>query len=103
LLGQVTFTSESTAGWQQANFSTPIPVTAGTTYVASYFAPHGGYAATAGMFANSGVSNPPLQALQNGVNGGNGVYLYRSSSAFPIYTYNSSNYWVDVVFTTTSH
>ena len=44
LLGQVTFTNESAAGWQQANFSTPIAVNANTTYVASYFAPNGGYA-----------------------------------------------------------
>ena len=41
LLGQVTFTSESASGWQEADFATPIPVTAGTTYVASYFAPTG--------------------------------------------------------------
>jgi hypothetical protein len=43
LLGQVTFTSESATGWQEADFSSPIPVTAGTTYVASYLAPNGGY------------------------------------------------------------
>ena len=96
LLGQVTFTGESTAGWQQANFSSPIPVTAGTTYVASYLAPNGGYAVDVGGLA-SAVTNAPLTALANG-----GVYTYASSSAFPTSTYNSSNYWVDVVFTTTA-
>ena len=96
LLGQVTFTGESTAGWQQANFSSPIAVTAGTTYVASYLAPNGGYAVDVGGLA-SAVTNAPLTALANG-----GVYTYASSSAFPTSTYNSSNYWVDVVFTTTA-
>jgi len=102
LLGQVTFTGESTAGWQQANFSAPIAITAGTTYVASYLAPKGRYAATSGAFTSAGVDNPPLHALQTGVNGGNGVYLYKGTPAFPTSTFNASNYWVDVVFTTTS-
>jgi len=102
LLGRVTFASESTAGWQQATFSSPVAVTAGTTYVASYFAPDGGYADDPGTFANSAVDNPPLHALEYGTNGGNGVYLYGSSSGFPVNSYNASNYWVDVVFTTTA-
>jgi hypothetical protein len=92
LLGQVTFTNESTAGWQQANFSTPISVTAGETYTASYLAPNGGYAADAGGLA-AGVFNGPLTALPSG-----GVYSYGSTSAFPTSSFNSTNYWVDVVF-----
>ena len=100
LLGQVTFSDESTAGWQQANFSTPIAVTAGTTYIASYFAPNGGYAADPATFTSS-VDNAPLHAVQSSGNGGNGVYLYSSSPGFPTGSYNATNYWVDVVFTTT--
>ena len=102
LLSQVTFTGESTAGWQQANFPAPIAVTAGTTYVASYLAPHGGYSVNSNGFSNAGVDNPPLHALQSAANNGNGVYLYKSSSAFPNATFKASNYWVDVVFTTTA-
>jgi methionine-rich copper-binding protein CopC len=98
LLGQVTFTNESASGWQEADFSSPIPVTANTTYVVSYFAPKGGYAYTSSAFTNA-VSNPPLQALQSSTSGGNGVYLYSSSSGFPTKTFNATNYWVDVVFT----
>ena len=33
LLGSVTFANETISGWQEANFPTPIPVTAGTVYV----------------------------------------------------------------------
>jgi hypothetical protein len=103
LLGQVTFTNESAAGWQQANFSTPIQVTAGTTYVASYFAPNGGYSSTPGAFTTTDVSNPPLDVPESSaVAGGNGIYGYGSSPGFPTSTYNGTNYWVDVVFTTTA-
>lgn len=94
LLGQVTFTNETASGWQQATFSSPVAVTAGTTYVASYLAPNGGYAVDAGGF-DSAVTNPPLTAPANG-----GVFTYSGTSAFPSSAYNGSNYWVDVVFAT---
>ncbi|MBV9444627.1 MAG: DUF4082 domain-containing protein [Streptosporangiaceae bacterium] len=100
LMGQVTFTNESASGWQEADFSTPIAVTAGTTYVASYYAPHGGYAYDSAAFASAGVTSGPLTALQSSAaSPGNGVYTYASSPAFPDSTYNATNYWVDVVFT----
>ena len=103
LLGQVTFTNETASGWQQANFSSPIAVTAGTTYVASYFAPNGGYADNSAYFTSSGVFNSPLYAPpSSAVSGGNGVYSYGSSPGFPSSTYNASNYWVDIIFSPTS-
>ena len=45
----------------------------------------------------SAVTNGPLTALANG-----GVYAYGSSSTFPSNSFNASNYWVDVVYTTAS-
>ena len=99
-LASATFTGETASGWQQVNFATPVPVTAGTVYVASYFAPAGHYAGDGGYFAASGVDNAPLHALKDGVSGGNGVYVYGSASGFPNHTFNSENYWVDVVFST---
>ena len=69
--------------------------------MASYLAPNGRYSGDNNYFASAGVLNGPLEALQNGVSGGNGVYVYGSSLAFPASTWNSSNYWVDVVFSTT--
>ncbi len=99
LLGSATFTGETGSGWQQVNFSTPIPVSAGTTYIASYFAPVGHYSANTTYFATKGVDSPPLHALANGVDGPNGVYLYSSKSGFPTNTYQSTNYWVDIVYT----
>jgi Domain of unknown function (DUF4082)/Bacterial Ig-like domain len=99
-LATATFTNETASGWQQVTFSTPVAITANTVYVASYLAPNGRYAGDNGYFGTSGVDNPPLHALQNGVSGGNGVYAYAATTTFPTSTYESSNYWVDVVFTT---
>lgn len=99
--GSSTVNNLSGTGWQTVNFTTPVPITANTVYVASYFTSIGRYSLNLNYFANSGVDTPPLHALQNGVNGGNGVYLYSSNPGFPNSTWNSSNYWVDVVFSTT--
>jgi Domain of unknown function (DUF4082)/Bacterial Ig-like domain/Bacterial Ig domain len=99
LLAQVTFTGESASGWQEADFSAPVPVTADTTYVVSYFAPNGGYSVDPAAFASAGTDNPPLHALSSAVSGGNGVYAYGNSPALPANSYNATNYWVDVVFT----
>lgn len=96
-LGSVTFASESATGWQQALFPAPVAIQAGSVYVASYFAPQGHYAATGAFFASTGADNPPLHALANSVSL-DGVFQYSAASAFPRSGFNSTNYWVDVVF-----
>jgi hypothetical protein len=92
LLASGTFGGESASGWQELDFSTPVAVTSGTTYVVSYHTDAGHYAATSGGLA-SAVTNGPLTALASG-----GVYAYGSSNAFPSSSWNASNYWVDVVY-----
>ena len=82
-----TFSGESSAGWQTLQFSTPVAVTAGTTYVASYLT-SGFYSVTGGMTA---VDSPPLHAVA-----GAGVYQY--DGGYPGNA-SSANYWVDPVFT----
>jgi hypothetical protein len=96
LLATVTFTNETSAGWQQANLSTPVAITANTTYVVSYYTSVGRYSVTENYFGSS-IYRAPLRALSNGF-GGNGVYRYGRGGGFPNQTYRSSNYWVDVVF-----
>ncbi|MEV6492488.1 DUF4082 domain-containing protein [Actinoplanes sp. NPDC051633] len=100
-LGTANFTTETATGWQTATFASPITIAANTTYVASYYAPNGRYAGDTGAFASAGVDNAPLHALANGVDGGNGVYRYGTGGGFPTSTWQSANYWVDVVFDTT--
>ena len=100
LLGSTTFSGETASGWQQTLFSAPIAIIANTTYIVSLFSPSGDYAANAPYFTQP-VVNGPLRALANGEDGPNGLYRYSSTSVFPNNSYNSSNYWVDVVFSTT--
>ncbi len=100
LLATATFTSESGSGWQQVSFSSPVAISANTTYVASYFSPNGRYSGDNNYFASAGVDNAPLHALLDGLDGSDGSYNYGSASAFPTSTYLSTNYWVDVVFAT---
>src|SRR5204863_8989787 len=99
LLATATFTSETASGWQQVAFAAPIAITANTTYVASYHTNAGNYGVDGAYFASAGVDNAPLHALATGVDGANGVYVY-GASTFPTQTYNTANYWVDVVFST---
>ncbi len=96
-LAEATFTNETPRGWQEVTLSNPVSVTAGTTYVASYHAPNGNYAWNSGFFS-TGLDNGPLRALADGEDGGNGVYAYGPSRSFPSNTWQSTNYWVDVVF-----
>ncbi|QSJ20471.1 DUF4082 domain-containing protein [Nostoc sp. UHCC 0702] len=98
-LATATFSSESASGWQQVNLTTPVAITANTTYVVSYHTNVGYYSLDQNYFANAGVDNSPLYALSNGSSNGNGVYNYSANPAFPNSSYSSSNYWVDVVFT----
>jgi len=95
LLATATFI-ETPGGWQQVSLATPVAITAGTTYVASYHAPNGNYAADGGYF-NVPRDNPPLHAPDSVSSGGNGVFVY-GAGGFPTRTFNATNYWVDVVF-----
>ena len=107
LLGTVTFSNETATGWQEADFQTPVAIAANTEYVASYHTTVGHYSLNGSYFANSGVDNPPLHALQNSVQDPNGVFTYDTSSCgpknalppcFPNGGNAGNNYWVDVAF-----
>ncbi len=100
LLASVTFTNETTTGWQTALFSHPVAISAATTYIISYHTNVGNYASDVHYFAFNGFDNPPLHALQDGTDGSNGVFKYSATSVFPnTSSINASNYWVDVLFT----
>ena len=98
LLAQATFSAETTSGWQTVSFASPVPVTANTVYVVSYHTNTGNYSVNNYYFL-TGLTNGPLTAFaDSAVTSGNGVYLY-GSGGFPTFTYNQTNYWVDVIFT----
>jgi hypothetical protein len=86
-LGTAT-TNETGAGWRTATFSSPISINAGTTYIATYYAPAGRYAVTNGAFS-SAVTNGPLTVPASGGRTGSG-------NANPTTT-TTNNMWVDVI------
>ena len=92
LLATGTFQNETATGWQTLTLSSPVKITAGTQYVASYHTTVGYYAATPGAFSSS-MDNAPLHVTASG-----GRFLYTSSGGFPTNS-TSCNFWVDVVFT----
>jgi hypothetical protein len=98
LLARVTFTNETASGWQQANFATPVAISANTTYIASYFAPNGGWSVDVDYFTPGPAVSPPLTALASSPGDANGLYLYTGAPSFPTNSYSGSNYSVDVVF-----
>ena len=97
LLASATFTNETASGWQQVTFSSPVAISASTTYVAGYLAPNGHYSDTATAFASAGSTTRRCDALANGVSA-NGVYAYSVQQLFPTSSYKATNYWVDVDF-----
>ncbi|WP_162053149.1 DUF4082 domain-containing protein, partial [Pontibacter pamirensis] len=101
LLAQATFVNETASGWQQVLFSSPVAISANTTYVVSYHSSAGYYSAVDQGFSQA-VVNGPLTGLANGADGSNGLYRYTGTPAFPTSAYQASNYWVDVVFNTST-
>ena len=96
LLATATFTGETASGWQQVNLPTPVTLTPKTTYIVAYST--SGYYSVNTNYFGTALNSGPLTALASTASGGNGVYVYGGSSSFPSSTYQSSNYWVDIVF-----
>lgn len=95
-LASGTFTSETTTGWQTLTFSSAVAVTGGSTYVASYYAPSGHYAADSNFFAAGDWTASPLSAPGLPSKVANGVY--NNGAGFPSSSYSYTNYWVDVLY-----
>ncbi len=100
-LAKATFTAETSSGWQEVSLGNPVPIEADQTYVASYHAPNGHYAAAPDYFSLVGADSAPLHALADGVEGPNGIYQYGPAGGLfdePPESFGSANYFVDVVF-----
>ena len=96
------FVNETGSGWQEVSFDDPVAINANTTYVASYYAPNGHYAARSNFFDLVGVDSAPLHALASGVDGANGIF--KQGGAGELFSgegpqsFQAANYMVDVVF-----
>jgi hypothetical protein len=89
-VASVTFTSESPSGWQQQALAAPVQLQPGVTYVVSVNANAFFDITPGGLTTSQGVGQ------LHSVVGSNGVFG-SSAGAFPTGTFNSSNYFVDVV------
>ena len=98
LLASVTFTNETTSGWQVAMFAQPIAIPANTTFIISYHTNSPYLTYTPGALVSAVVSGP-LTALASSPAGGNDVYSYGTNPIVPqSYNGQSALYWVDVLF-----
>ena len=60
-LASATFTNETSSGWQTVTLSSPVAITANTTYVVSYFSQNGDFVKT--NFFTTNIVNGPLTGL----------------------------------------
>jgi hypothetical protein len=94
-LAEATFVGDALPGWHQVALSSPVHVTAGETYVASYLSSDGSYSEDPGFFTTA-FDAAPLHAPAST----NGVYLY--GGGFPTQTPDdNADYGADVVFVRT--
>ena len=92
LLASGVFVNVTAGGWQELVFATPVLISPGTPYIASYNTGVSTfYASTPGGLA-ADFTNGPLTALGNG-----GVFVAGAVPA-PPFASVQGNYWVDVLF-----
>lgn len=89
-LARVEFPGSTGTGWQTATLSTPVRLTPGTRYIASYTAPEGHYA------EDEWELSPTRPVTAGDLTAWAGTYTYGSGA--PLRTWHDSNYYVDVVF-----
>ena len=93
LLATVVFTTESASGWQQQPLVPPVAMAANVEYVVSVSTPPNQlFGVTPNVLAAAPLVNGHLRALA----GNNGVY--GAIGTFPAGSYDSSNYFRDLVF-----
>jgi endonuclease/exonuclease/phosphatase family metal-dependent hydrolase len=97
LLAQVPVTDGRIPGWQEVTLPSPVSISAGATYVVSYYSSNGQFGRDVDGLLNAIVSGN-LTAPASASVGGNGVYVYATGGGFPTNSYKNTNYWVDVRF-----
>lgn len=91
LLASVTFESETSSGWQEQALPAPVAISGGVVYVVSVNTGGAFYVAT-----SAGLASQVVNGQLASVVGGNGVF--GAPGEFPTGSWNSTNYFRDVVF-----
>lgn len=103
VLGTATFPALAAGAWNTVNFSSAIPVLANTAYRIAVRTSEGRYTATGGFFGSAAVVNGDITGIQSGTNPtgvgtlNNGTYV-TNNTGYPNLTFNSTSYFIDVVY-----
>jgi len=90
-LAAVTFSGETSSGWQEQAFATPVQLVPGQVYVVSVG--FNVYYSVTQFALTSAVISGPLRTINDGANG-----VYGSAAGvFPTETWKNSNYFIDIV------
>ena len=100
LLATVTFASESASGWQEVAAADPRRDHREYDLRRVVSHEHGLLRRRRRLLRDTAVDNGPLHALRDGQDWGRTASTGTGAAAFPNQTFNSTNYWVDVVFVT---
>ena len=90
-LATVIFSNETASGWQTQALATPLQLQPGSVYVISVNVNAYYVATSAGLTTQ--ISSGPLHSVADGANGVYGLF----AGDFPSQTWNSNNYFVDVL------
>lgn len=99
-----TAAAPSGSGWQTLTFATPVTLTPNTRYRAAVYHPGGLYASTGSYYASGADEvNGPLVIPKNANASapGQATYNYATGLTYPVSTFQSAIYWVDVTVATT--
>jgi hypothetical protein len=91
-LAQADFEDETTDGWQEVAID-PVTIEADTDYIAAVYFPGGGWNRTSNFFTED-HENGPLTATDDS----NGRYVYPAFGTCPAFTFENTNYWIDLRF-----
>ena len=84
-------------GWREVVLDTPVSVTAGTAYVASYHSPSKRFALSNPGFFASDLVVGPLTAPADADGARNAPYVYSETPAFPDQNGGARSYYVDIL------
>jgi len=98
-LASIVVTGETSTGWQEMLFTTPVSISASTTYVAVFHTTDNLYQRTGNYFGSDHVQSPLTALATSTTPNFNGVYKFSTTSVFPNqYAGLAPSYFIDVVF-----
>lgn len=97
-LATVTFTGETSSGWQYMPFASPVTLSStGAWYIIAVDMPNGHYSIDTPNQWSGPRTTGPLTAGNGGGTENNGLFV-SPAGTIPNTAFNASNYWVDLLW-----